>query len=57
MRDLPFALLAKREQVAVDEIGMRRSKAVRQTRIVDPHGRDQGQGTRETASYRVRARS
>ena len=35
LRDLPFALLAEREQVAVDEVGMRGGEAVRQTRIVD----------------------
>ena len=32
LRDLPFALLAEREQVAVDEVGMRGGKAVRQAR-------------------------
>ena len=37
-RDLPFALLAEREQVAVDELGMRGGEAVRQARIVDFHG-------------------
>src|SRR4029077_14431060 len=35
LRDLPFALADKREQVAVDEIGMRGGQAVRQARIVD----------------------
>src|SRR5262245_432782 len=35
LRDLPFAVLDKREQVAVDEIGMRGGQAMRQARIVD----------------------
>ena len=35
LRDLLFGLLAERQQVAVDEVGMRGSEPVRQTRIVD----------------------
>ena len=38
LRDLPFALLTEREQVAVDEVGMRGGEAVRQARVVDFHG-------------------
>jgi hypothetical protein len=37
LRDLPLALLAEREQVAVDEVGVRGGEAVRQTRIIDFH--------------------
>src|SRR5687768_14612207 len=36
--DIPFVLLAEREQVAVDEIRMRGGEAVWQARIVDLHG-------------------
>ena len=35
LRDLSFALVAEREQVAIDEVGMRGGEAVRQARIVD----------------------
>ena len=38
LRDLPCAVLAKREHVAVDEIGMRGGEGTRQTRIVDLRG-------------------
>ncbi len=38
LRDLPFALLTEREQVAVDEVGMRGGEAVREARIVDFNG-------------------
>ena len=35
LRDLPFALLDEREQVAVDEVGMRTGESMRQAGIVD----------------------
>src|SRR5262245_62671773 len=35
LRDLSFALLNEREQVPVDEIGMRGGQSVREARIVD----------------------
>ena len=38
LRELQFALLAEREQVAVDEVGMRGGEAVRQARIVEFRG-------------------
>ena len=37
LRDLPFALLDEREQVAVDDVGVRGGEAVREARIVDLH--------------------
>ncbi len=36
-RDLPLALLTEHEQVAIDNVGVRRGEAVRQARIVDFH--------------------
>jgi hypothetical protein len=38
LHGLQFALLAEREQVAVDEVGMRGGEAMRQAGIVDLHG-------------------
>jgi hypothetical protein len=35
LRDLPFALLDEREQVAVDNVGVGGGEAVREARIVD----------------------
>src|SRR6266850_1804193 len=37
-RDLPLALLEEREQVAIDDVGVRGGEAVRQARVVDFHG-------------------
>ena len=37
LRDLPFPLLDEREQVAVDDVGVRGGEAVREARIVDLH--------------------
>lgn len=38
LRGLPFALLTEREQIAVNQIGMRGGEAMRQARIVDLDG-------------------
>ena len=37
LRNLPRALLAEREQVTIDDVGMRGGEAVRQPRMVNLH--------------------
>src|SRR6185436_5472250 len=37
LRDLPLVLLNEREQIAVDDLGVRGGETVRETRIVDLH--------------------